>query len=228
MVANRLDGLIFDLDGTLVDNFLITNDAFRAGFATAGHPAYTDAQLVALFGPTPEEIFREQAPDRWQEAIAVFYERYEALATAEQLVLKGMQDTLRAARKADIRLGIVTGSPERTVTLSLRMGGLTRPFSDVSPNTVPSQEKAERITAMAQRWGLPPHRVGYVGDTARDVVQSKAAGVVPLGAAWCRGVQAKALWAAGAAQVFTKPRQLQAWLLEPQGSNLFDMDPLAL
>ncbi len=228
MVANRLDGLIFDLDGTLVDNFLITNDAFRAGFAAVEQPPYTDAELVAMFGPTPEEIFRQHAPDGWERAIEVFYEQYEALATPEQLVLAGMQDTLRAARKADIRLGIVTGSPERTSTLSLRLGGVTRPFTDISTNTVPSQGKAERIVAMVQKWGLPLHRVGYVGDTARDVEQAKAAGVAPLGAAWCRGVQAKVLWAAGAAQVFTKPRQLQMWLLEPQGANLFDMDPLAL
>ena len=50
----RLAGAIFDLDGTLADTLPACFAAFRTACAKLGGPAYTDAQIRGLFGPSEE------------------------------------------------------------------------------------------------------------------------------------------------------------------------------
>jgi phosphoglycolate phosphatase-like HAD superfamily hydrolase len=67
---------------------------------------------------------------------------------------------------------------------------------------------------MARSWELPRHRLAYVGDSPNDMTHALEAGLVPLGAAWARESRPSALRRAGAAAVFSHPRELLAWLNE--------------
>jgi pyrophosphatase PpaX len=61
-------------------------------------------------------------------------------------------------------------------------------------------------------WGFPAQDIAYVGDTAVDMRAAKTAGVVPLGAAWLPATQSAELQRAGAAEVFSDPQGLVAWV----------------
>jgi len=47
----RLDGMIFDLDGTLTDTFPVCFVAFREALQAFTGRSYTDEEIVARFGP---------------------------------------------------------------------------------------------------------------------------------------------------------------------------------
>lgn len=216
MTANHtpVRGLIFDLDGTLVDNRALVYDAFRAGFLAIGHPRYTDDELLAMFGPTQEEIYQQRAGDRWEEGYQAYLAYYRRHATRDSLCIPGLAETLEWACNQGLLLGVVTGGSETGARLNLDLTGLTAYFKDISMNGIPSAPKHQRIVVMATGWALPFNQVAFIGDTPADMDHAKRAGAMPVGAAWAKASRPADLQAAGAVAVFTRPSDLRAWLAE--------------
>ncbi|MSQ11023.1 MAG: HAD family hydrolase [Dehalococcoidia bacterium] len=208
----RLDGLIFDVDGTVADNLLQVFNAFRAGFAAGGAGHYSDEDIFGLFGPSPEEIFQRAMPSQWQHAIKQCYQHYQASVSAQTIVVPALADALATAAGAGVRLGVVSGGSHRLVALTLEALDLQGRFADILANAVPAVPKRDHLARMAGLWKLAPHRLAYVGDSPNDMTHARDAGMTPLGAAWARESRPGALRRAGAAAVFTHPGELLAWL----------------
>ena len=58
----RLDGMIFDLDGTLGDTLPVCFAAFRTTFQSCLGRDYFDREIRAMFGPSEEGIFERLMP----------------------------------------------------------------------------------------------------------------------------------------------------------------------
>lgn len=208
----RLDGLILDVDGTLADNLPHVFDAFRAGFTAGGAGHYSDEDIYAQFGPSPEEMFQRAVPARWEHAAERFYQHYLDAAANDPIAVPALADVLEHAAGVGLRLGIVSGGSQRLVHLTLTTLGLHGRFSEVRANPVPALPKRDHLAHIAGVWALPRRRLAYLGDSPNDVHHARDAGLVPLGAAWARESRPGALRRAGAAAVFTHPSELAAWL----------------
>ena len=73
----RLDGLIFDLDGTLTDTLSVALTVFRETLRQFSGQSYTDEEIIAQFGPSEEGMFQHFAPDHWEACLRRYLELYE-------------------------------------------------------------------------------------------------------------------------------------------------------
>lgn len=81
-------------------------------------------------------------------------------------------------------LAIVTGKGLHSAAISIRHLGLARYFDVLETGGPEGSIKPQAIRRVLARWAVLPERVAYVGDAASDMEEAKAAGLIPLGAAW--------------------------------------------
>jgi phosphoglycolate phosphatase len=185
-------GVLFDLDGTLVDS--------APDLAGAGN----EMRLARSLEPLPFEAFRPMvgAGARGMVAIALgvgptdahyealrteFLDRYAARMTATTQVFPDVPPLLARLREAGVAWGIVTNKIRRfaeplVAALGLDRAGLAALVcGDTTPHAKPHPAPLLEAT---RRLGLAAHDCVYVGDDLRDVQAGRAARMATVIAAW--------------------------------------------
>jgi HAD superfamily hydrolase (TIGR01549 family) len=153
-------GIVFDMDGTLVDSQL-DFDAMRR-----------EMELPAAM-PILESVTR--LPQPHAERCRTILERHEREGVERATLLVGVGELLAALRSRGVRLAIATrNSRQITVATQAKLGiavdfALTRDDGPVKPDPWPVQQAC-------QRWKLEPAEVVVVGDYRFDVECGRAAG----------------------------------------------------
>ncbi len=181
-----LNGILFDLDGTLVDSLQATFDAFNHGFAAVGARAHSGEEIMAHFGPGEGEIFAKVVG---AEKAAIAYEA--CLAYTDQNLGRvplhaGVPEMLAAFRSAGIPMSIVTGRSWNTTEMILKHHGISADFVTVIANDHVGSPKPspEGIELALSRMKLRPEETLYVGDSHVDVLAARRAGAGSVAALW--------------------------------------------
>ena len=182
----KLKAIIFDLDGTLGDTLPVCIAASRHAFERFLRRRFTDEEIIATFGPTEDGAIQRMIPDSWQAGLQAYLEEYERMHGQCAAPFAGIEDVLRLLKARDVRLAIVTGKGAGSATISMKYLGLTPYFDVVETGSADGPIKPRAIQKVLATWGIAPHQVAYVGDTAYDMVAAAEVGVVALGAAWAR------------------------------------------
>ncbi|HUG17029.1 MAG TPA: HAD family hydrolase [Thermomicrobiales bacterium] len=208
----KLSGVIFDFDGTLANTIPVCCAAFRAAIRDRVDREYSDADIIALFGPSEEGIIRSIAGEDWEACFATFLTAYEdehALYSEPFPDVARLLDTLR---DKDVPLGIVTGKGLHSAEISLRLLGLAEYFDPIETGSPDGGIKPEAIRRVLARWGLPAAEVAYIGDTASDMDDARASGTIPVAAAWASTANLAALERATPHALFRRVDALLDWL----------------
>jgi len=182
----RLAAVIFDVDGTLADNLDHAARAYRKSFEHFTGRTWTSAELFALFGPNCEGICRAAVPDRWPEAVEMFYRELDATYDDAAAAVPGMGELLRALRERGCRLATVSGGSPRSLEITLRHTGLGGFFERVVGGSADRAHKAESIREVLAGFGIAPADAAYVGDSSYDMRAAREAGILPVRAAWSK------------------------------------------
>ena len=102
----RIQGIIFDFDGTLADTIPLCCAAFREVAQRRLGRDYSDAEIVAMFGPSEVGIFQEVAGDRWEVCLEDFLAIYERDAIDVQLV-RILPARITLVEKTNVRAGVL-------------------------------------------------------------------------------------------------------------------------
>jgi phosphoglycolate phosphatase/pyrophosphatase PpaX len=105
----------------------------------------------------------------------------------------------------------VTGKGAESAAISLRLFELTQHFDIVESGSPAGSVKPEAIRRIVETWGFDPARVAYIGDAPNDVSEARAAGVVPLAAAWADLADRDALDARGPVATFGSVDEFSDW-----------------
>ncbi|MBI3946207.1 MAG: HAD family phosphatase [Armatimonadetes bacterium] len=176
-------GVIFDLDGVLVDSSALHLESWRIvgaerGFTmtealfreTFGMP---NAQIfVRLFGhPLPEEEARELSERK--EAV------YRELAVGRLEALPGVVPLLRALRAEGFRLALGSSTPMSNIRVILDAIGVRECFDAVvcADDVTHGKPHPEVFLKAAERIGVPPECCVVVEDALVGVQAAKAAGM---------------------------------------------------
>ena len=126
--------VIFDIDGTIVDNMHLHAEAFGVFAERHGLPALTKDDRARLDGRRNSEIFpilfnREVGRDEWQA-----YERekeglYRELSKGRLLPMKGLHALIDRLRQERIPMALATSAPQLNVEHTLAELGLAEAFS---------------------------------------------------------------------------------------------------
>jgi phosphoglycolate phosphatase len=176
-------GLIFDLDGTLIDSYL----AIRAGVNHArshyGLPEVDDRSVRRRVGRGLEQLIAELVGERRVErGVRLFRERYAEVFRSMTFALPGATATLRRLHRCGYRSAVASNKPARfgePILESLEM----LPFLEgvLGPDRVGSSKPdPAMIEACLHLLRLPRERVIYVGDMVLDVETAARAGLSVL------------------------------------------------
>lgn len=180
-------GVVFDLDGTLVDAF---GDLAAAVNRTRVHYGMAPLEVAAVrraVGRGTRNLVRQTVPVPETEqpaAHAHFLAAYNDHLTESTRPYPGAAEVLAAL--ADRPLGLVTNKPEAETHRLLEhlrwshhfrvvLGGDSLPLIKPHP---------EPLRAYLRLTGLAPGRVVYVGDSPVDLQAAHAAGVTAIAAAY--------------------------------------------
>jgi phosphoglycolate phosphatase-like HAD superfamily hydrolase len=209
----RLAGAIFDLDGTLADTLPACYAAFRAACQGFGGPAYTDAEIRGLFGPSEEGMVQRAMPHCWEAALALLLEEYGRHLALCPRVFPPVAAALERLRSWRVPLALVTGKGPRTTAMSLTHFGLAGTFDPIETGSPAGMVKAAAIARVVTAWGVAPGEVVYVGDAVADMQAAAEAGVLGVAAAWAPSAIEAELAATKPHELFTDAGRFEAWLV---------------
>ena len=182
-MTERKRGLVFDLDGTLVDSYGAIAESLNAARAAHGLAALAEREVRGLVGHGLEALLESQVgKERLEQAVHCFRERYARVGIARTTALPGVARGLPALAARGYRMAVATNKPARFAEPILEALGLARWFRCIAG---PDRVGATKPDPAMLRYCLreldlaPPHAL-YVGDMVLDVETADRAGVAVL------------------------------------------------
>ncbi|MHA6204188.1 HAD family hydrolase [Dyella soli] len=187
---DHLQGVLFDLDGTLLDSAADLYAALKVQCGEMGVavPAYEPVRDVVSRGS--RAILRCAFPHVDEAALAALVPRYlvlyQALMAEQTRAFDGVDELLATIEERGLGWGIVTNKPGfLTDELVQRIGWGHRAAAVVSGDTLPVKKPDPAPVLLAcERAGLEPARCLFVGDDRRDVLAGHAAGLYTVAVRW--------------------------------------------
>lgn len=185
--------LLFDLDGTLTDNYAGIAASIRHALACLGVPAPADAALRTCVGPPLRESFARLLGDAdgalVERAIAHYRERFAEIGWQENVVYPGIAAALAALAAGGARMYVCTGKPEVFARRIVDHFGFTPHFRGVYGADFAGKydDKAALMGHLVAVEGLAPAACMMIGDRHHDVRAARANGVGAVGVLWGYG-----------------------------------------
>jgi len=213
-----LRGVLFDLDGTLLDTARDMAEALNRLRVAEGLEALPYERVRPLVSHGAPRLLRyafgEADPVRYETLRTRFLDFYRAAIAVHTRMFAGFDAVLDAIERSGLRWGVVTNKPGwlaapllAELGLELRCGCMVAgdTLSERKPHPLPLLHAAGLL-------GFEPRECAYVGDAERDVQAARNAGMIPLVAAF--GYLAEdddpAAWKPEA--IFARPEELIDWL----------------
>ncbi len=185
-----LQGVLFDLDGTLLDtapDMAAALNRLRADEGLAPLPFDAIRPQVSHGAPGLLRVgFGEPAAARLEDLRGRFLAHYRDGLAVRSRLTEGFVEVLAALESAGLGWGIVTNKPAWLTLPLLEALGLSAPRRCVvCGDTLPERKPHPRpLLHAASLLGLPAAACVYVGDAERDIQAARAAGMRPIAVDW--------------------------------------------
>jgi 2-phosphoglycolate phosphatase len=174
-----IQGVLFDLDGTLIDSTDAIVGSFYHTLDVLGEPRPPRASIVSSIGHLLEDQFRIMLPEYdADECTRIYREHYSQVACDMTTLLPAGRETLEALQAAGLRLGFATSKKRIYAEMILdHLGVLDFFTARIGPDdVVNAKPHPEAVLTAAAQLDLPPQEVFFIGDTHFDVVAGHKAG----------------------------------------------------
>lgn len=207
MADERNGGVVFDVDGTLLDTNYLHVAAWWEAFAERGHDVRC-ADIHRAIGMGSAELV-ERVLGRPDPTVSPAHSRHYAPYLGRMRPLPGAAGLLRATAGLGLDVVLATSAKDDEVDLMLdALGARSAVRAVVSSGDVGQAKPDPGIVEKAlDESGIDPGRAVMVGDTVWDVLAAERAGIRCIGLL-CGGIAAADLRGAGAAQVYDDPAAL--------------------
>jgi phosphoglycolate phosphatase len=221
-------GIVFDLDGTLIDSRVDIAEATNHALVHSGRTPLSIDEIASYVGDGARKLLARAARLEPEAAeldplLQSFLDYYGAHATDHTTLLPGAYEALAAL--GHLPLALCTNKPRSTTEAVLANLRLPAEFSvlvaggdlpKIKPDPLPLQH-------IAQALGLSTAQLMMVGDGPQDVLCAKAAGARSVGVEG--GIQARERLIAAEPDVLIAslselPELIAAWLCLPQDGKL--------
>jgi phosphoglycolate phosphatase len=208
---NARPTLLFDLDGTLSDNYEGISGSIRHALRVLGAADPGDAELRRCVGPPLRESFaRLLATDSAttiESAIGAYRERYEALGWQENVAYPGVGEALARLCERGARMFVCTSKPEHFATRIVRHFGFDAYVERVYGADLAGalDDKRKLLAHLVDCERLAPRECIMIGDRIHDVRAASVNGARAVGVLWGYG-DADEL--AGAERLLAQPAEL--------------------
>lgn len=186
----QIAGVIFDIDGTLIDSFSAFGSVFNSGISQFNLEPVSNEYLANRLtrGLSLGEILRESFPFHTDESIIErckkeILELFLKIEADEVKPFPGINELFKNLKDRGLKIGIATGrtSLPENEWKRFKKFGLDR-FIDsiVTSREVERRKPApDAIIECAKRLNVPIEKCLVVGDTELDIIATRSAGGIP-------------------------------------------------
>jgi phosphoglycolate phosphatase-like HAD superfamily hydrolase len=203
----RRGGVIFDVDGTLLDTNYLQVTAWWKAFRERGHDVAC-ADIHRAIGLSSDDLIT-RVLGRPDPSVSAAHSRYIAPYLGRIRPLAGAPDLLRATARRGLSVVLATSAKDEELDLMLDALGARDVLDTVVSSGDVDQAKPdpEIVNQALEESGTDPGQAVMVGDTVWDVLAAQRAGLPCVGLL-SGGISEEELRSAGAAETYPGPAAL--------------------
>lgn len=186
-----IQGIIFDLDGTLADTVDSLAYSGNKALEAVGFPPLPNNDYKYFAGDGADELVRrilrasgDEECTCYEKARAKYAQVFDALYLVEPY--EGIEATIQALKKSGIKLAVLSNKPhEKTIEVVETLFG--KDTFDIIVGQHPDRNRKpspDGVFYICKELGIPLSEILYVGDTSTDMKTGKSAGVYTVGVLW--------------------------------------------
>jgi phosphoglycolate phosphatase len=219
-VSRRLDLIVFDLDGTLIDSKQDLSCAVNAARANSGMPPLDNETVYSYVGEgAPVLIRRALGPgatdDQVRDALAFFLAYYNDHMVDHTVLYPGVLETLDRLLAVGVKMAVLTNKPVRMSRAIVEALGIGAHFARVYGGNSFEQKKPHPvgIETLLRECEAARDRTMMVGDSAVDIRTARNAQIKSCGVTY--GFQPETLAAEPPDLLLDRIEELAAWIVLP-------------
>jgi phosphoglycolate phosphatase len=179
----RPDAVIFDWDGTLADNWGAIGRSLNATFSAFDRPTWSTEEVRQRTKQSARDAFPKLFGEHWEQALAYFYDQFEAFHADEVRPLPGAADLLRALTEGAVPMAVVSNKNGAYLRIEAERLGWTHFFGNIvgatdAPRDKPAIDPVH--LALAGSRINPGASVWFIGDTVSDLECAHRSDCVPI------------------------------------------------
>jgi phosphoglycolate phosphatase len=208
-------GIIFDLDGTLLDTLEDLAESMNAVLRKMGFPTHETEKYKYFTGDGMTELVMRSLPTQNLEkgienkCIDLMKQEYGSRFTYKTKPYDGIKVVLDELSKKEIKLAVLSNKPDNMVKMIVRSFLPDWQFAAVmgQRDGIPKKPHPCSAYEIAKSLGIKPEDFLYIGDTNIDIKTANAAGMFSVGVLW--GFRGEAeLIESGARAIIKEPRDI--------------------
>ncbi len=173
-------GILFDLDGTLVDSYHPITESLNKARNHFGMEELTVDHVRKIVGRGLEDLIAENiGAGNVKEGVRIFREHYATVFEAKTNALRYVPETLKQLGRMDIKMAVTSNKPSLFSKGILEKLKLCSHFLSVlGPMDVPNPKPyPDMVFKAIEEIGLSINEVVYVGDMVIDIQTCRNAGI---------------------------------------------------
>lgn len=190
----QVKGIIFDLDGTLIDTIEDISGAANAMFSRNGLPTHEISHYLKWIGSGAVK-FIERAlvinvdKEQLMDYVSEFREIYGNNLHDKSKIYDGIPELLDELMARRIKLSILSNKPHPLTQKVCDFYLADWPFNPVfgQREDVPRKPDPAAAFEIAEMMKIEPGSILFVGDSENDILTATAAGMIPVAVSWGYG-----------------------------------------
>jgi len=183
MKEKEIRGIIFDLDGTLIDSYQAIYLGFHHAYTQLGLAPLSYEEVRKVVGLGLNHTFRELLGEaRVSQAITLFRQKYEEIFRTHTHLLPGVREVLESLHGRAIQLAVATNKLGRFARAIFEQFAMENLFAVILGDGDVSQTKPhpEMLCRAMEKMGTEKDQTLFVGDSVIDIQTGRNAGVQVL------------------------------------------------
>lgn len=185
-------GIIFDLDGTLVNSLEGLARAMNNVLTRFGYPRHETEAYRYFIGRGIKKLVLRALPEEHRdegtvaECLAFMREEYQKHWADNMYLYEGIPGLLDELTRLGVKLAILTNKPDNYTELIVQRFLSDWNFAEVigAREDLPKKPDPTGANLIARKLNIPPENLLYLGDTAVDMETANKAGMFAVGALW--------------------------------------------
>ena len=184
-----MQAILFDLDGTLVDNVEQFVQAFQQTYKTMFNEFLSRNAILKASGRRSSDVVKAlNIPRQKQNEFIKNFRQYreESGGDATRLV-EGVHRVLSVLQEREIKLAVVSSKRKEMVIRDVNNLGIRSYFRVIlgSEDVKRNKPDPDALLVACKKLGVEPSKnVAYVGDTTFDVQAANSGGLLSIGVTW--------------------------------------------